>query len=323
MKIVVGDIGGTNARFAIAELGEGAPPRIGAISLYRAKDHDGLASAWAAYRAEAGGALPEAASLALAAPIDGDELVFTNSGWRIDRRTIAGALGLARLHLLNDYGAVAHAVSVLPAEGLVSLCGPDMPIPSEGIVTVLGPGTGLGVAILARRAGRVEVIETEAAHIGFAPQTEFEEGLARAIQARLGRCSVERIVSGPGLVEILACSLGKGPDEFVSAEVWDAALTGSDPLAAWALDVLIGALGTAAGDFSLAHGSTGVVLTGGLANRMRARLATGLFHTRFTDKGRYAARMARIPIRLATEPEPGLLGAAMAFERSNTPSPRT
>ncbi len=238
-----------------------------------------------------------------------------NSDWRIDRHGLAAELGLDRLTLLNDFGAVAHAVSVMGAGELAALCGPG-DLPADGIASVIGPGTGLGVAILDRRRGQVSVIETEAAHIGFCPLDPEEEDLSDALAARYGRASVERVVSGPGLVDIYRF-LGGGDWEVDRAGLlWDAAVAGSDPLAEKALSILVRCFGAAAGDIALAHGAMGVALTGALANRIAGLLKGPAFEARFTAKGRYRARMQRTPVRLLTYAEPGLLGAAIAFERA-------
>jgi glucokinase len=316
VKIAVGDIGGTHARFALSELAAGQVPKLGPMRKYRTREHDGLASAWSAFGQDLGEALPRAAAFGIAAPIEGAVLRFVNSGWEVDRHRLKEELGLERLLLLNDFGAVAQAVSVMPREALLPLCGPRTGLPDEGAATILGPGTGLGVSMLVRRGSQVEVIETEAAHIAFAPQTPEEELVERTVRARYGRCSVERVVSGPGLLEIHAALGGGAWDVLDAGSLWTAALDGSDLLAAEALDLLTGCFGAAAGDISLAHGSTAVVITGGLANRMRAHLADARFRDRFVDKGRYRERMERIPVLLATEPEPGLLGAAVAFQRA-------
>lgn len=317
MKIVAGDIGGTHARFAIAELTPGAPVRIGPMHKYRTREHADFASAWEAFRSDHDGALPEAASLAVASAIDGDVLRFPNNDWALDRRTLAGELGLDRLLLLNDFGAVAHAVSALGADSFDPLSGLDAPAAGNAITTVIGPGTGLGVALFAERDGRVEVIETEAAHMAFAPQSLDEEAIERVVRARYGRCSIERVVSGPGLVEIYAMLGGGEWDVLDAGTLWGTAIEGSDPVAARALDLLVTCFGAAAGDICLAHGSMRVVVTGGLANRIKARLATSLFHDPFRAKGRYRPRMERVPVQLCTYPEPGLLGAAVAFQRSS------
>jgi glucokinase len=180
---------------------------------------------------------------------------------------------------------------------------------------VIGPGTGLGVSILDRRGGRVSIIETEAAHIGFVPLDPEEEELSDAVTARYGRASVERIVSGPGLIDIYRF-LGGGDWETTAAGgLWEAAIDGIDPLATHALAILVRCFGAAAGDIALAHGAMGVAITGGLANRIADLLGSPPFEARFTAKGRYRARMLRTPVRLLSYAEPGLLGAAIAFER--------
>lgn len=242
-------------------------------------------------------------------------LRFVNSPWTLERATLAGRLGVERLTLLNDFGAIAHAVSVLAPGELAHLSGPEGPLPEQGVTTVLGPGTGLGVAVLLRRAGRIEVIETEGSHIGFAPLNEEEQRIAEDLRARYGRASVERIVSGPGLHD-LYCAYGGAAFEIGdAAALWGAAIEGQDPLAEQALDQLVKAFGSVAGDLALAHGASAVVIAGGLSRRIAGRLRSPLFAGRFIAKGRYRERMQGIGVRLALHDEPGLLGAAVAFER--------
>jgi glucokinase len=312
MKIVVADIGGTHARFALAELSQGARPVIADMRKYRIRDHAGLGAAWARFGHDCGGALPRAASLAVAAPIEGETLTFMNSDWRIDRNGLKDELGVDILFLLNDFGAVAHSVSLMEADDFVPLTGPG-DLPAAGITTVIGPGTGLGVSILDRREGLVNIIETEAAHIGFCPLDPEEEELADFLIARYGRASVERIVSGPGLIDINMFLGGGEYDPGKAGQLWDAAISGADARAERALSILVRCFGAAAGDIALAHGAMGVAITGGLANRIAALLQGPAFAARFTAKGRYRARMLRTPVRLLTYEEPGLLGAAIAF----------
>lgn len=319
MEIVVGDIGGTHARFAIARIDDSGRPEIGPMKRYRTRDHAGLGPAWALFESDHGAPLPKRAALAVAAPIEGEVLRFMNSAWRIPRFGIAGELGLEHLTLLNDFGAVAHAVSVLGENELEPVTGPST-LPGDGVVTVMGPGTGLGVAMLDRRAGKVAVIETEAAHIAFAPLDPEEEALSDTLVERYGRASVERVVSGPGLIDIYDHLGGAADvDPNRAGDLWSAAIDGSDALAAHALDILVRCFGAAAGDISLAHGAMGVAITGGLANRIVHLLRTPMFAARFTAKGRYRERMQRVPVVLATCPEPGLLGAAVAFQREHGP----
>ena len=314
MLIVAADIGGTHARFARAELRPGERPLLGEMRKYRTRECEGLAEAWAKFERECGGPLPRAAAIAVAAPIEGDTLTFMNSDWRIDRHGLAAELGLDQVTLLNDYGAVAHAVSVMAADELAPLAGPG-DLPEAGVISVIGPGTGLGVSLLSRRAGKVAVIETEAAHIGFCPLDPEEEELSDALTARYGRASVERVVSGPGLIDIYRFLGGGDWEPNKAGALWDAAVDGADPLAEKALGILVRCFGAAAGDIALAHGAMGVALTGTLANRIAHLLNTPTFEARFTAKGRYRARMLRTPVRLLTHAEPGLLGAAIAFGR--------
>ncbi len=173
----------------------------------------------------------------------------------------------------------------------------------------------LTAAVLVRRRERIEVIETEAAHIGFAPLNEDEQAIADDLAGRYGRASVERIVSGPGLIDLYRHFGGCDWDVGDSGGLWSAAIQGDDPLAAQALDAFVKCFGSAAGDIALAHGANAMVITGGLANRIADRLRSPLFRGRFIAKGRYRERMERVKVRLATMEEPGLLGAAVAFQR--------
>lgn len=312
-KLVTADIGGTHARFAIAEIGDGGRLAIGEPYVLKTAEYEGLADAWSAFRALHGGKLPGAAAFGLAGPVTGGPVRFINSGWVVDPATIDRELGLDRHLVLNDFGAMAHAVHVLGDDHVVHLCGPDRPLPDPGVISVIGPGTGLGVSILLRRASGPVVLETEGAHIHFAPLAPDEHRVSGTISALYGRTSVERIVSGPGLGEI-ARALSPG-DARSDAELWNAAL---DPARAGLqreLSLFLASFGAAVGDLSLAHGSLGVALTGGLANRLRQAIAASDFYPRFLDKGRYRERMETIPIKLVTHPQPGLLGAAAAFAR--------
>ena len=318
MKLVAADIGGTHARFALAELAPGTLPRLGEMKRYRTREHDGLASAWAAFARDCGEPLPGDAALAIAAPIEGEILTFMNCDWRIERANLAADLGLERMTLLNDFGAVANAVSVLGPDALAPIMGPDAPLPEDGITTVLGAGTGLGVALFRRKGGEVTIIETEASHIAFAPLDAEEEGLRASLVARYGRAAGARGVCGPGLVDIYRFLGGGDWDETRPGDLWSAAIDGSDALATHGLAILVRCFGAAAGDISLAHGAMGVAITGGLANRIGHLLRGPEFAERFLAKGRYRPRMTRIPVKLVTTEEPGLLGAAVAFQREWT-----
>ncbi len=307
MLIVAGDIGGTNARFALAEVEQGRVLSLGEPVVLPASEHEGMASAWQAL-GEQLGQLPRHAALGLAGPVTGAPVRFVNSHWLVDPQTLASDLALDSFTLLNDFGAMAHAVHALGPEHLAHLCGPDVPLPERGAISVIGPGTGLGVAVLQRREEGVVVLETEGAHIHFAPLDELEKKVSCAMSVQHGRCSVERVVSGPGLGDIVRTF---APDDRRSdADLWSDAIAGKERAA---LDLFLAAYGSAVGDLSLAHGAFGVALAGGLTSRLRHLLAGSRFHARFCDKGRYRPRMESIPVKLVTHPQPGLYGAAAAF----------
>ncbi|KRB80740.1 glucokinase [Sphingomonas sp. Root710] len=321
MKIVTVDLGGTNARFALAELHADRRPTLGEPRKYRTADHSGLADAWAAFAQHEGGSLPAAASIAIAGPVEGELIRFTNNDWVIHPATLAAELGVEKLDLFNDFAAMAAAVGVLNPDELAYVGGPEGPLPAEGVTTVIGPGTGLGVAQLLRRDGRNIVVPTEGGHIDFAALDGFEERLLARMRERHRRVSVERIVSGPALADIRATIALIGHRPIVpmdDAAIWAGATDGSDPVAVQALDRLVMAFGAVAGDLALAHGANAVVITGGLANRIEERLRSPLFNDRFRAKGRFEARMAQFPIRLARHPEAGLLGAAAAFQEKHS-----
>lgn len=320
MKLVAVDLGGTHARFAIAELHDDRRPTLSEARKYRTADHASLAEAWARFAQDEGGTLPKAASIAIAGPVDGELIRFTNNSWVIRPATLAHELGVEHLRVFNDFAAMAAAVGVLLPQELVHIGGPEGALPAEGVTTVIGPGTGLGVAQLLRRQGRNIVLATEGGHLDFAALDGFEEKLLARLRERHRRVSVERIVSGPGLANIrstLALLASQPIVPMDDATVWAAAIEGSDRISAQALDRFVMAFGAVAGDLALAHGANAVVITGGLANRIEAKLKGPLFNDRFRAKGRFESRMASFPIRLARHPEAGLLGAAAAYQEEH------
>jgi glucokinase len=314
-EIVAVDVGGTNARFVKAKVGMGKRPELGAIHQYRVADHASLADAWVAFARDSGGQLPREAGIAVAGPVSSEVVKFTNSPWILAPRTLGAELGVDRLTLINDFGAVAHAVAWLAPEEFRHLAGPTA-LPESGVTTIAGLGTGLGVAQLLRRGGRYFAIETEGAHGDFGPVDELEDKVLLWLRHRFVRVSDERIVSGPALANIYEAMAAISGESIVlrdDAALWDVAIKGEDQLAAAALDRLVLSFGSVTGDLALQHGSNQIVITGGIANRIVDRLTGPLFHQRFCSKGRYSARMESFPIRLALHPEPGLLGAAAAF----------
>lgn len=316
MEIVTADIGGTHARFAIARIDAGHVADLGEPMTLKTAAHDSLEDAWAAFGRAIDRPLPRAAGIAIATPIRGEVLKLTNNPWTIRPAVLAERLGLDDHVLVNDFGAVAHAVAEVGPDRLPRLCGPDRPLPADGAISVVGPGTGLGVALLLRTGGTVRVIETEGGHIGFAPVDALEDALLARLRERHGRVSAERIAAGPGLRTLHALLAGMEGVEVPPREdaaLWAAALDGSDRLAAAAFDRFCMSLGSIAGDIALAQGAAGVVIAGGLGLRIADRLPASGFAARFVAKGRFEPLMRTLPVRLLTHPQPGLLGAAAAY----------
>jgi len=320
MEVVAVDLGGTNVRFAIAEVSDGRVAALGPPTTLHTNSFAGLPNAWAAYAAQAGRPLPRAAAMAVACPIAGDVLKLTNSPWVIRPASLAAELHIDLLTLINDFGAVAHAVAQLPDAFMAHIAGPDVALPRVGVVGVLGPGTGLGVAHVLRWANDYAVMETEGGHVDWAPVDSIDDALLAILRARYRRVSAERVVSGPALASIyehLAGMEGNSARAPADPVLWASALDGSDRLAVAALDRFCMALGSVAGDLALMQGAQGIVVAGGLGARLAGVLPHSGFSARFTAKGRMEGVLAALPVRLIIHPEPGQYGAAAAFAREH------
>jgi len=316
-RLVTADIGGTHARFAIASIEHGQIVGIDDQTVFKTADFVSFERAWNAFEDRVGSKLPSDLSLAVAAPVAGDDFSLTNSHWQFRRAHIVSSLRLNSMLVINDFAAIAHAVSVVEETHLLHLAGPSEPLPASGVITIVGPGTGLGAALLIRGENEPHrVIETEGGHIDFAPLDDLEQSILIELRTKFGRVSAERLVSGPGLLNIYQV-LGKleGQPIPIHSEpaLWTLALEQSDHLADIALDQLCMCLGAVAGDLALAHGASGVVIAGGIGRRLAGRLGSSGFAKRFVAKGRFERRLAAVPVKLLTLPEPGLLGAAVAF----------
>jgi glucokinase len=315
-QIVVVDIGGTHARFALAEIARGAAPELSHVVKMATSAHASLEAAWNAYASMLGQALPKRAALAVACPIVGDELKLTNNPWTIRQSSLSQSLELEAHLLLNDFGAITHAIPHLNAQELARVCGPDVALPTQGVTSVIGAGTGLGVAALIQQGGHKIVLETEGGHIGFAPHDSIDAMILERLQKRYLRVSIERVVSGPGLAHIyeaLAALEGTPVPLADDKTLWSWAVDGEVPLARLALERFSMILGSAAGDMALAHGANSVVLAGGLVPRFLEQLKQSGFAKRFCAKGRFEGLMESLPVYACLHPEPGLLGAAAAF----------
>ena len=325
-QIVTVDIGGTHARFAIASCdGDGTITYDEPITLHT-EDHASFQTAWEDYRERKGGSLPDAVSMAIAGPVGGEVIRFTNNPWIIRPALVKEKLGVERYTIVNDFEAVAHAVARAPEEQFIHLTGPDQKLGATGRLSVLGPGTGLGVAHLYREPdGTYRVSATEGGHVDFAPLDQVEDAILARLRKRHTRVSTERVVSGPAIVDIyatLAALEGRAVKEQDDVAIWTAGMEGSDSLAAAAIDRFCLSLGSVAGDIALAQGGfSGVAIAGGLGYRLRDHLPKSGFAERFRAKGRFENLMAQIPVKLIIHPQPGLFGAAAAFFQRHGENP--
>lgn len=325
MELVAADIGGTHARFAIATVEDGGKVTLAETVKLKTDHFASLKSAWEAFENQIGREAPKVAAIAIAGPVSGNIVRMTNNSWVIDTGKLDEQLGIDSVTVLNDFAAVAHAVANADGADFLHLSGPDAPLPSTGTISVIGPGTGLGVAHFHSWASGYHVQATEGGHMDFAPVDAVDDALLQRLRKQHRRVSVERVVSGPGIVQIraaLAALERRVVPDLDDKAIWEAGLAGSDTLCTAAVDRFCQSLGSVAGDYALAHGASAVVIAGGLGYRIREKLVRSGFAERFAFKGRYEQMMTGIPVKLITHPEPGLFGAACAFLQSNPGAPK-
>jgi glucokinase len=320
-QVAVADVGGTHARFALAEIDGGKVVALDEPVTLKTAEHGSFQLAWQEFGRRKGADLPTEMAMAFAGPVGGELLKLTNNPWVIRPALIKERLGVDRYVIVNDFGAVAYAVATLGDADFRHVCGPDRPLPDEGVISIVGPGTGLGVAALLKKADHYEVIETEGGHDDFAPLDSLEDRILAELRRSFRRVSVERIASGRGLwnlYEALGALEGQQLKFRDDKQLWAAALDGSDSLANAALDRLCLTLGAVAGDMALAQGASAVVIAGGVGLRIADYLPQSGFRDRFIAKGRFERRMDEMPVKLITHPQPGLYGAAAAFAREHS-----
>lgn len=305
MRRLIGDIGGTNARFALVdENGQPSEQRT-----LKAADHPGLAEAALAYL---DGRKVEEAVIAVATPVETDVVRFTNSPWTFSVSALQPQLDVARLAVINDFVAQALAMPhLLPSER--EQIGPGEAMPDRPM-GVIGAGTGLGVSGLVEVGGHMVALATEGGHASLAPGTARERALLERLAARFGHVSKERVLSGPGLLntaqalaEIEGKTLGADSPEAVTKQ----ARSGECALCAEAISIFSGLLGSAAADLALVYGARGgVFLAGGVCLNLGPLFDRELFRRRFEDKGRLKRFLEPIPTYLVSRTDTGLLGAA-------------
>ena len=315
---LVADVGGTKI-----DLGRAAPDgSIVAVRQLAVADFASIEAALEAYLADQPGPPPRAAALAIAGPVLGDAVALTNGPWRFSVAAAQRRLGVERLLALNDFTALALGLPSIARAHLLRLGGgradPDAPI------GLIGPGTGLGVAGLLRVAGRWVPLPGEGGHASLAPEDAREAAVLALLRRRFGHVSAERVLSGPGLVNLYTALCERAgsavaPDCSPEA-VTEWALAGTPAIAETALAMFCSLLGSAAGNLALTLGARGgVYIGGGICPRFADFLAASQCRARFEDKGRMRPYLEAIPLFLIQAPHPALHGAAAALTAAIEP----
>jgi glucokinase len=317
--ILAGDIGGTNARLAYFQPQNG---RFQLVSerVFPSREHRGLGEIVTRFLDESG-TRPEAACFGIAGPVRNGRVETSNLPWVIEQSVLANQIHLAATLLINDLEASAWGIGALGTEDLVTLN------PGAGSVAgnqaVVAPGTGLGEAGLFWDGNRHHVFACEGGHTDFAPQGDLQIELLRYLTHRFGHVSYERILSGPGLVNVyeFLCSSGCGKESAElsaamksgdpAAAISGAAFGGNDPLATKALDIWIAVYGAEASNLALKIMSTGgLFLAGGISPKILPKLNGTLFMNAFLEKGRMRPLVQAMPVHVVTNEKAGLVGAA-------------
>jgi glucokinase len=303
---LLADIGGTNARFALADA-DGRPTHERVL---RTADYPGPVEAARAYL---GSRTVETGVFAGAGPVEGDRARLTNSPWSFSISETAAALGLRRLVVINDFVAQALAVPELGPDDVIKLGG-GQPV-AERPIAVIGPGTGLGVAgLLPRIGGGFQAMPSEGGHVSYAPHDELATAVLARLQRRFGQVSSERVLAGPGLVNVAMALAEIAGEELATLEPRDVVLRARDRSCRFCVETVHrypGTLGAAAGDLALtllARG--GVYVAGGLGGYLGELFDAARFRAGFVAKGRFRDYLETIPTWLVTREHTGLLGAA-------------
>jgi glucokinase len=307
---LLADIGGTNARFALAGA-DGAP---GAVTVLSCDDFPGLAEAAESFlHASPPAARPSQAAIAVASPVTGDEVRLTNRRWSFSIEETRTRLGLARLEVVNDFTAVAHAIPRLGPADRIQVGGGK---PAAGTpVAVIGPGTGLGVSgLVPDNSGRWTALATEGGHVTLPATDAREMAVIDYLRGRYEHVSAERALSGPGLVnlyEALARIEARDAETLSPPEITARAMLGDDPLCSGAVELFCAFLGTVAGDLALSLGARGGVwIAGGIVPRLGEAFVASPFRARFEAKGRFEGYMKAIPSWVVTHRHPAFPGLA-------------
>jgi len=317
--ILAGDIGGTNARLAVFDVLDGHFSLISA-SVFPSREYTSLDEIVSKFVRTAN-VHPDAACFGVAGPVRNGRVEASNLPWIIESKRLAEELDIKKALLINDLEANAWGIAFLDPADLVSLN--QVKGTPAGNQAVISAGTGLGEAGMYWDGTKHHVFACEGGHADFAPRNELETELLRYLRVRFGHVSYERIVSGPGLVNVFNFlrDTGRGvepkwlADEMLhsdpAAAISRAAIDGKCGLSEQAIDLFASIYGAEAGNLALKIMATGgIYLGGGIAPKMLPKLAGPLFMEGFLSKGRMQHLLEAIPVKVITNDKVALLGAA-------------
>jgi glucokinase len=325
--VLAADVGGTNTRVGLFRCDGGS---VGAehTSEVPSRSGDTLEEILRACLRDAGDPGLASACVAIAGPVVDDAVEVTNLPWRVEASSLAKALALPRVHLLNDLQATALGMLELPDDAFAVLQAGTRE-PGAGHVAVVAAGTGFGEAALVWDGERHHPAATEAGHTSYAPRDEEDVARWRWLGERHGHVSLERVVSGPGLAETYAWlrAVSRVPEPALlreriaagdpAAAIAEAGLRSEDALCAAAVARFAGDYGAAAGDAALRHLALGgVILAGGIAPKLLPALQKPEFLAAFRAKGRFDSLLTSLRVSVCTAPNPALQGAARLAARS-------
>jgi len=313
---LVGDIGGTNARFAWIE----APgASLGDIATLPCADYATLQDAMERYIGGLQRGAPRWAAIGIANPVLGDQVRMTNHHWSFSIEAVRRHLGLERFLVVNDFTALALSLPALDPADLRKV-GSGAPVQGEPL-GLLGAGTGLGVSGLlpAPDGARPTPINGEGGHVTLAAVDEREEAVARRLRVRFGHASAERALSGPGLVNLYeaVCEVdGVAAQRLDAPAVTRLGTTGQDSQCRTSVELFFSFLGTVAGNLALSLGARGgIYIGGGIVPRLGDAIDRSMFRERFEAKGRFRAYLEAVPTWVVqARVSPALVGAARALD---------
>jgi len=316
--LLIGDIGGTNARFALANTDQ---PGFDKEMILPCDDFPTIEQAIHYYLDEITANAPDKICLAIAGPIQNQQVQMTNNQWFISAQQLAHEFSAESVNLINDFHAIALSLPWLKTDQLMTI-GPHLPPPmsnqSQYKLGVIGPGTGLGVAGLIKQAGHTTVITSEAGHMGFAAETAQQMQILDSLHQHWPRVSIERLLSGSGLqnIHLAQQQINLQLQQSLSAaEIFQQAVDNQQSLAYQSVQIFFEILGQVAGDIALAYGAEdGIYIAGGMVKRYPDLLRKSRFREAFESKGRHRALLQDIPTYLINHPQPGLFGAAVSFD---------